>query len=40
VMSNVTKIRWDTVPQNRSRMIVRSVRKFKTRGQRRETKGD
>jgi len=39
-MSNVTEIRWQTVPQNRSIMIERSVRNFKTRGERRATKSD
>jgi len=39
-MSNVMWIIWETVPQNRSRMIVRSVCNFKTRGERRATKHD
>jgi len=39
-MSNVTQITWKTVPHNRSRMIVRSVCNFKTRGERMATKGD
>jgi len=33
VMNNVTEIRLETVPQNRSRMIIRSVHSFKTRGE-------
>jgi len=34
-MSNVTEIRWEIVLQSRSRMIIRSVCNFKTRGERR-----
>jgi len=37
VVSNVTYIRWQTDPQNRSSMIVRSVFNFKTIGERRAT---
>jgi len=32
--------RWDIIPYNRSRMIIRSNCYFKTRGERRATKGD
>jgi len=39
-MSNVTYISWEIVPQNRSRMIIRSVCNYKTRGESRATKGD
>jgi len=34
-MSNVTQIRWETVPQNRSGMRERSVCNFNTRGEKR-----
>jgi len=39
-MSNVTQIRWEIVPYNRSRMIIRSICYFNTGYERRETKGD
>jgi len=39
-MTNVTYIRYEIIPQNCSRMIIRSICNFKTRGERRATKGD
>jgi len=39
-MSNVKQIRWETVPQSMSRLITRYICYFKTRGERRATKGD
>jgi len=39
-MSNVKEIGWETVPQIRSRMIIRSFCNFKTRSGRMAIKGD
>jgi len=39
-MSNVTYIRRETVPQNGSQMIAKSVFNVETRGERRAAKGD
>jgi len=40
VVRNVTQIRWEIIPQNRSRTMIRSICYFKTRGERRATKSD